>query len=371
MCDVRGRVRSPAIALALTIALAATTARSEPRKHPTLAPVTAVVPGALVHGSGHFVAGHTTTAKRLLITETIGLALVVGSLGGLAATGASRYTVTPLAVGAVVGFDLFALSFLADVYGTTAPDGGTGAPLRTRSRLESEVGVRAVHDPQFPYGAVAVQRLDLREGRVRLSPSAWQAPRGGAGELSVLVSARLVGPGTRPEDTRHLAEPQTHPADGSFLDAELVGGHRGYLGDGFSTTWVEWRASGRLDLHHVGSTLRGSFAELQLGAALATHRYSIGASERDVLLLTRIGWGMYVGRGLSHAGEVTVFYDHRRDTITGGMLLPGIGAGYLGFAGFSARYFLDRTFGVAAEGLVGSAWIGGVSLVVRQAGRAW
>lgn len=371
MCDVRGRVRSPVIALALTIALASPTARAEPRKNPTLAPVAAVVPGALIHGSGHFVAGQTTTAKRLLIGETVGLALLVGSFGGLAATGASRYTVTPLAVTAVVGFDLFALSFLADVYGTTAPDGGTGAPLRARSRLESEVGVRAVHDPQFPYGAVAFQRLDVREGRFRLSPSAWQAPRAGAGEVAVLVSARFVGPTTRAEDTRRV--------DGSFLDAELVGGHRAYRMDGFSTTLVEWRASGRLDLHHLGGTLRGSFAELQVGAALATHRYSVGASERDVLLLTRIGWGMYLGPhagergplGLSRAGEATVFYDHRRDTIAGGMLLPGIGAGYLGFAGVSARYWLDRTFGLAADGLVGSAWIGGVSLLVRDGGRAW
>lgn len=344
-------------ALALVLALIVPSERVAHADGP-LAPAAAVIPGFVVHGTGHFVAGQPAIGRRLLLIEGIGLAMLAGSLGGLAATGASRYTVVPFAVGAVVGFDLFALSFLADVYGTAAP-GGLGTPLRATPRLEAEVGVRFVHDPQFAYGALAFQRLNFRHHRVRLSPSAWQAPSGRAGEVAFLAGYRLVGPTTDPADA--------HGKDGSALDLEGAAGHRSYQADGFATTTVEARASGRLDLFHLGSTLRGSFTELSLGVALAKHQYAIGASENDTILLTRFALGMYLGP----AGELSMHFDHRRDTLAGGMLVPGIGAGYLGFAGASFRTWIGDTFGFAVEGDVGSAWLLGAALRVRQGGRTW
>ena len=53
-----------------------------------LATGAAVVPGVLVHGMGHYVAGETTTGHRLLIAQGVGFGLVLG--GGGARGGAHR-----------------------------------------------------------------------------------------------------------------------------------------------------------------------------------------------------------------------------------------------------------------------------------------
>jgi hypothetical protein len=47
----------------------------------------AIMPGLLIHGSEHFVAGDHRTARRLLATESIGLSMVLGGLRGCRSPG--------------------------------------------------------------------------------------------------------------------------------------------------------------------------------------------------------------------------------------------------------------------------------------------
>jgi hypothetical protein len=162
-----------------------------------------------------------------------------------------------------------------------------------------------------------------------------------------------------------LSKP-TAAKDGSYVDLVSAVTHRSFFRDGFSTLTGEVRFAGRLDLQRFSHTMRGSFAELQIGGALASHRYTFGGREGDGILLVRLAYGLY----LRH-GEVSLFYDHRRDTIAGGMLLGGIGAGYVGVAGLEGRYFFDPAWGVAGDVQIGSAYLAALSLVFRQGAVEW
>ena len=175
----------------------------------------------------------------------------------------------------------------------------------------------------------------------------------------MLGGYRVAGPTTETRETTRR--------DGTALDLEAGLAHRSYRNDGFATTTYEGRISGRLDLFRLGPTLRGAFTELQVGLAVAKNRYTIGASEWDTILLTRFAFGMYLGR----SGELAAHYDHRRDGLAGGMIIPGIGAGFLGSAGLSYRTWLGDTLGLSVDGTVGAAWILGGALLVRQGGQTW
>jgi hypothetical protein len=61
-----------------------------------------------------------------------------------------------------------------------------------------------------------------------------------------------------------------------------------------------------------------------------------------------------------------VFYDHRHDGYAGGLLMPGLGSGVAGQLGVRGRWFFDERYGIAAEGMFGSAIVAGASLVVRD-----
>ncbi len=87
-----------------------------------LATGAAVVPGVIVHGAGHYVLGDSGTAGKLLLAEGIGLGMVAVGGTGLFLTGASRYTVGPLAAISMFGVGVFSLSLIADVYGVATAD---------------------------------------------------------------------------------------------------------------------------------------------------------------------------------------------------------------------------------------------------------
>jgi hypothetical protein len=83
------------------------------------------------------------------------------------------------------------------------------------------------------------------------------------------------------------------------------------------------------------------------------------------VLLGRFGFGVTL-RGLSAPGsEAVVYYDHRHDDYAAGLQLNGIGSGVAGHFGASVRWFFLESFGIAADAQVGSAYLGGASLLFR------
>lgn len=353
-------------ALALTTAgrahaltgAAAEDVRAEPEASP-LSVAAALVPGLLVHGSGHFAGGDSETGLRLLAIEGAGVAMLAGGFVPIVATGASRRFIGPAVGLTIAGVGLFAISGIADLYGVLAPRGGTGAPSRITPAIEASLGYNYVYDPVFRYRHFANYGLTLRGGRWRLEPSAWLAFDDENARYRALVAHRFTGP--KPKAERPTG-------DGSFLDLELALTRHVFMSDRFATTTGEVLLSGRLDMRRVGPSLRGSFAEAGFGSAVSAYEYRMSRAAADLgqLFLGRFGYGMYLGWPGAPRGEVSVYYDHRHDGFAAGLKVSGLGSGVAGHFGIRARYYLSDELGVVAEAAAGSAYVTGFSLVFRH-----
>lgn len=315
-------------------------------------------PGAIVHGLGHTSVGQARVGKRLLVAEGVGLGAMVGGLGGLALTGASRYVVAPLSLVTIAGAGLVATSWLADVYGTALREDERGHPATLPATFETELGYRHVYDPQFRYRNFVAERLDGRFWRLHLAASVWQALDDSNARMSALAGLRLGGP-----------TPGRAGRDGSFADVETAVTRHAFGSDGFEARSAELALSARLDLARWEALLDGSFVEGGAGVALRETSYDVpGASidpDYDTLLLARFGFGFYYGDPNRRGGETSVYYDHRHDDFAAGLQVTGLGSGVAGHFGTTTRLWLGDTLGVMLEGQVGSAWVAGLSLMAR------
>jgi hypothetical protein len=317
-----------------------------------LAASAALVPGIIVHGAGHWVLCERTTAQRLALIEAAGVGATLVSGAGLFATGASRYFVTPLALGVLGGVSLFGVTLFADLYGVLAPPGGLGRPAAPRL-LSIETGARWIYDPQFSYRAFLSHGFRVDTRPIWLAPRMDVALDAKNRRYSLTTGYRLLG------SARKLV-----PLSGSWLDAKLGFTDHAYGDDGFSMTILEASLAARLELSAIGKTLRGSFADTELGYARQWSRFQGFPDDALDELLFRTAFGVYLGRGQPFEGEARIAYDHRRDTFAGGLRMAGIGAGYLGFLEQRTEFYLGA-LGGALELSYGSALIVSASFLVR------
>jgi len=317
------------------------------------------VPGLVVHGSGHFVAGQTRTGFVLLGAEGVGLGLAIGGLAGTAATGATRRFIAPMVLGLVAGGALLVIPALADIYGLLAPKGGTGSPPKVMPRIETQLGLAYVYDPNFAYRFFLTPGVDFRVRSFRFSGNGFYALDDTNVRSRAAIAYRFFGPGPR---GMPLAD------DGSFLDLEFALTHHDYASNGFSVTTGELNLSGRLDLVRVGPTLKGSFAELGFGFAYAAHSYANLDTEISDLLTPRFAFGMYLGHSGYPRGEISAYYDHRHDGFAGGMKSRGLGSGIAGHFGLAGRIYASPQWGVAFDATAGSAFVAQASLLFRYGG---
>jgi hypothetical protein len=296
-----------------------------------------------------------------LLLEGIGLGAFFTGGATIVFTGANRYLVGPAALLAIGGFGLFATSWLADVYGVATPLDARGRPARFAPALETELGYRYVYDPQFAYRSFLVQGLDLRFGSVRILPRGWFALDHRNVRLRLLGAYRLYGP--RPA-------PAPAARDGSFFDVEGAVTHHRFDPEGFSTLTGELAANGRLDFSRLDPDLSGMFGELGGGFALSAMDYEAPGlelgSDLEQLLLGRFAFGVYLGDAQRGGGEISAYYDHRHDDFAAGLKLTGLGSGVVGHMGLLGRWFFDESIGIAADVQIGSAFIAGLSLLVRE-----
>jgi hypothetical protein len=320
----------------------------------------AIVPGLALHGSGHYALGHKKTALALLITEGVGLALLIGGVSTLLASGNSRELAGPAVGATVLGSGLVLASFGADLYGTLASDGGAVDLLpRAPARFESELGYRYVADPHFQYGHFIVESLTLRHGHIRLTPSAWFATDASNVRYRVEAAYRLLG----------LSPAELGNRD-DHLDVVLGGVQHSYLPERFQRSGVELALDTRFDFAHFGDTLRGAFIDLALGYAIAKVTYDLQSlhipADTDDLLLARVGLGVAL-RGRAAAGsEARLYYDHRHDDYAAGLLTAGRISGVFGKLGADLRWFFTPRIGVLLDAQLGSAQVCGFSLLLRE-----
>jgi hypothetical protein len=320
----------------------------------------AVVPGVVVHGTGHFALGEPRTARRLLLMEGIGLGLFFAGGLTIVFTGASRYFVAPAAATTMTGFGLFSTSYFADIYGTVSTDGGaTLSRYRAPARWETELGYRRIEDSQFAYRDFLFQRVSRQIGPFRLNPSGWFDLRGGTARYRLEGQLRLAG---NYEDPR--------PRDASYLDVTAGFVHQRHRPEEFAKSSAELSVDGRYDLARLGPTLRGAFVDLSAGYAISRIDFDVSSvpvpGDIEHVLLGRFGFGVML-RGQSAPGsEAMVYYDHRHDDYAAGLKITGLGSGVVGHFGLSARWFFNDTIGVASDFQVGSAYVAGASLVFRS-----
>jgi hypothetical protein len=322
--------------------------------------IAAVFPGIFIHGAGPWLQRRNQTAERLMLLEGATVLATLTSGVVLFQTGAARDVVGPTALVGAAGVSGFAVSFLANVYATWAPEDGFGQPLRRSPLLESSLGYFYVYDPQFEYRHFAAAEVS---GRL----AAWHATVAAAigqnnQRLKIGAGYRLLGPRGR----------GAGPAlDGSYLEPRLAYTHHDFDSDAFSSQVYELALEGRLDLDRFLPDVRGAFFEAEAGWAKQVFHHELPGSDPNTwtsLLLARMAFGLYLGNRRSEAagGEAQVYYDHRHDGFAGGLKVNGLGSGPAGHFGLLASYQFAPLVGLRLRAEAGSAYIIGLDWVTRQ-----
>jgi hypothetical protein len=299
------------------------------------------VPGVLLHGSGHWVAGDKKMAKRLLVLQGIGMGLA--AVGGLTigVTGGSDESMPGLFL-LLPGGGLVVLSWLADIYGTAGGPRIHGKPDQGAYDMDVELGYAYVHDPQFAFSHLATLGASARIRRARTR------------------FETMFGEGL----WRGRVEGAVRVVDGVGL--MLAAADHRYDADDFAATTLEIAAEGRYDLARIGAPLDGSFVTGQLGFAGERTRYDTPGMPVDwsTVFLGRFSFGVYLGDGGERHGWAEIYYDHRRDQLTGGLLLPSGANGFVGHLGVDATGYRGK-WGVTGGIDVGSAWVAHLGLAYR------
>lgn len=323
----------------------------------------ALVPGLVLHGAGHYVAGDSRTARRLLVAESVGVGALVGGVLGLAFSGASRHTVELFALTTMAGAGLFLTSWLADVYGILAPAGGFGRPLARLPWLSFSAGVRFVNDPTLSSRLYLTPALDLRLARWRLSPAAFIAPGGETLRVAFDTAFRVLGPRADRPDAR-----------GTSVDLVLGLFHHRHreastrvFDPAYDLSSLDLRVESRVALAALAPSLAGAFVDASAGLGIGAYQYpQVDAAEAQGVLIGGFGFGAFLGHHPSRRGTLRLFYEHRHDGFAGGLKTPGLGSGALGHFGAELVAFLSPRFGLVADVQAGAAWVFGLAVVHRM-----
>lgn len=318
----------------------------EPASPERLQGVTAaLIPGLLLHGSGHFVAGDRQTARRLVALEGIGLGMATAGGLVLGLTGASRYIVAPSIPMLVTGIGMFALSWAADVYGVTT--GGSEHRYHEPAPAAVSLGYGYVHDPQFAYDHFSVVAGSFATGRLHMDTALWTA---------------LSADNQRARIT--LRTPLFEESWGMHIEASVGGVLHRFADDGFATYVAEAALRARMDLAELGPWLAGSYLKASAGFGVQHFHYFDDTIEGNgrALLLSRWAFGVHLPAG----GELEFYYDHRRDTFTAGASPgSGNGSGFMGQWGAKLDQPVSRRLGLTMRSEIGSAWLSTLGLEFR------
>jgi len=315
-------------------------------KPSALATAAAVVPGLVLHGFGHYVAGDKDTAWSLFAWQGVGLGMMIASGAAIGLTGASRYGNEITIPALVTGSGIFLNTAFADIYGTAS--GGRTSRYAIPPSLSVAAGYGYIDDPQFDYTHFSVVGASYRRDAIGVSPSLWTALDANNQRARLPVTYRLLDNNA-----------------GDFLQTQVAATYHRYGDDGFACAIGEWSIGGRLNSSQLGASLAGSFTSASIGYALHRTSYDIAGVPADTigLLLARFGYGLY----LPNNGEVEGYYEHRRDGFSAG-LSPSSrnGSGFLGHFGVSMRQPLSDSFAVLLRSEIGSAWVSSVGIEFRQ-----
>lgn len=350
--------RGTALALASTLlaAVGAPAARAddepeaEPPRPPSkarraLAVGAAFVPGAIVHGAGHWVIGDRKTAKRLLVLEGIGVGLAVAAGLPLGISGGADETLPALPL-LVPATGLLITTMIADAWGAAGGARITGTPAPAQA-IEVGAGYMFVGDPRVPFANLATADAAARVGLLRVGGAGWFGD--GTWQTRGSLGVRVYG----------------DRAATTTVDVSIAGAQERRHDQGLRVATLEAGALARIDLARIGPSMRGTFATLGAGFGAERIRYmSTLAADTSSLFNGHIGWGFVLGDGRARALETELYYDHRRDTLAGGLTVPVPSNGFVGYVGVVSTAWRDR-WGFSARLDVGSAYVFTLSARMR------
>lgn len=321
--------------------------RSNGERSRALAVSASLVPGVLVHGSGHYALGDRRTAWRLLKMEGLGIALMGVGGGLLGATGSDEHPAAlyvPLLAG---GAALFAGSFLADLLGVSLSGlrAGTSATVPTRLRPDAlgstSLGYRFVSHPSLGDSHLLRATASVRAGPATVAVAAEAASsnryRAFEGEATYRLPWR--------------------PLAAAKLEAGFDIAHRRLpSGEATSSPAALWLEAAWL-LDRYVPRLPGAYARGRLGFGVESVDYAGVAGRSDDLVpfvVAIAGIGLRLGRL-----DVEANYDQRQDGLPGGGFygrLPGM----LGSIGLAGRLGLTSRWALTGETRYGTGittWI--------------
>ncbi len=299
----------------------------------------AIFPGVLVRGTGSYLVGEKQTAKRLALVGYGGLASMALGGGSIIVSGASEYTV-PAIPFVILGMGAFFPTWFADIAVAAGAAPGQGTP-RAAPPWSFELGTVWLHDP-FRARGLVTGVLHVELGRVGFGAAALLDTEGDQHTEELEARYRLLGPAP----TAQVVD------DGSHLHVAVAGRHHRDAVDAVTLLTAEVELRGRYDLANLDAVLDGQFIAMSAGIGIERAGYPRDQSDLNSVLLAGFGYGWYVGRG----SEVEAFYEHRRDSITGG-IAAGRAAGFVGSVGLRVLARLSQNWAVRGEVEVGNAWV--------------
>jgi hypothetical protein len=312
------------------------------RARRVLAAGAAIVPGILVHGAGHWVAGDRKTAKRLLVLEGIGLGLAAAAGLPLGISGGAEETLPALPL-LVPATGHLLTTVIADAWGAAGGARITGTPAPTQA-LDAGAGYTFLGDPRVPFANLATADATAWFGPLRAGASGWLGH--GTWQARASFGVRLYGPRVGVAST-----------DVTTIDVIVAGAEEHRRDEGLRIATLEGGATARIDLARIGPSLRGTFATLGAGVGVERIRFMANAvADNSSLFTGRIGWGFVLGDGRARALETELYYDHRRDTLAGGLTIPVPSNGFVGYLGAVTTAWRGR-YGLSARLDVGSAYV--------------
>jgi hypothetical protein len=302
----------------------------------------ALGPGLVLRGAGSWLVHERRTAKRLAATAAIGIG--VGAIGGIpiGATGANPYTIEPGAPLLISGVGTLLATWWADVAVAAGVDRGGGA--RAVPPWSIELATLWLHDARRDRG---LSRLSgwLALGRVGVGAAGMIDAKNEARDAELSTRVRILGAG-----------PAASVGSGDRLVVRAAGRIHRDDDDRVTLSTVELELAGRLDLVRLEAALAGQFAELSTGIGVERASYA-GVHDDNSLLLGTFAWGVYLGR----RGEAAIFYDHRRDSLAGG-IAAGRAAGFVGSFGGAVDVTVAPRWAVRGQVEYGNAWVSTLAL---------
>ncbi|MGI5861726.1 MAG: hypothetical protein ACOX6T_06665 [Myxococcales bacterium] len=349
--------------LALTVLTAAPDAPPPPAEErvellpPTpgspLAAGAAVLPGLLLHGSGHFVLGEREAARNLLATQGVGVASFVAGFALLASTGAANQLAPLYVIPTIGGLGAISVSWLGDLAGSI--HGSEGFPTsgwRPAAGLYLSGGYDGLFASKLDFQHGMSLRLDWRGERLRFSPWGSWHPQGS----SHAAAGALLG--------LQLARP--NPETVTALDLILGVAHQRFPGDGFHVTTGELYLEGRVDLGFIARSLRNAWGLARLGWGIDAYGYDGADALLDdglPLLVLDIGMGLQL---FERAG-FEIVYRQRKNELPGGLMISSGLAGFIGMVQLEGRITLAEGWALLPSVRLGT----GVRTTLAVEARLW